>query len=107
MRHEIKLPGLYDDELRTVAWDDAAGTVEGDHEIVPDLQAELASGVVVLAFPWGTLDAEDPRHDAADFLAVLAQRLGTLADADLGDLADVTPTHLPYPAHYEADGITC
>ena len=107
MRHEIRLRARFGDELRTIVWDDESGTVQGDHELVPELQADLSLGVVVLAFPWGTLDAEDARHSAADFLAVLAQHLGSLDDVQLGDLAGVTPTRLPYPAHYEADRITC
>ncbi len=93
--------------MRAIVWDDEAGTVEGDHEVVPELQAVLAVDVAVLAFPWGTLDVRGHGYNDADFCAVLFQHLGSFDQVDLGSLADVTLTVLPYPAHYEADRITC
>lgn len=107
MRHEIRLRGRYGDEMRTIVWDDEAGTVEGDHELLVELRAELAADVVTLAFPWGTLDVRGHRHDPADFRAVLFQLLGSFDQVELGSLADVVPTTLPYPAHYEAERVTC
>ena len=61
-------------ELRSIVWDDEAGTVEGEHSQLDGLHWALAEPTPLvlhnIAASW-TLD--DPAHDPADFLALLGQ----------------------------------
>ena len=74
MRHRIEAIDLLreDDHPRTIQWDDETGTVMGSHSAVPNLTRHLLA-TLPLEFgdvP-GSLTLRDPRHDAADFLALL------------------------------------
>ena len=73
--HTIMLPdrmrGL---DLRSIVWDDEAGTVEGDHDDVPWLRSVLAGDKpVTVGDPGGTWDLRDPAHDPAEMLVLLYQ----------------------------------
>ncbi len=71
--HTIMLPDmLYGDELRTVVWDDVAGTVEGTHSSVPGMQRNLARPKPLnLPSQGRVIRLEDPGHDPAEFLWLL------------------------------------
>ena len=73
-KHTIMFPDwMVGDDLRSIVWDDKAGTVEGDHSQIDSLRKTLAKPTPYvihdIAASW-TL--EDPAHDPADFLAVLS-----------------------------------
>ena len=71
--HTIMLPeSLRGAELRSIVWDDSAGTVEGDHRDVPYIRRKLAAEkpVTVGDSHW-TWDLRDPAHDPVDFLVLL------------------------------------
>ena len=67
--------------LRSILWDDEAGSVHGLHSIVPDLRVQLANpGVVKIRH--GTADLSDVAHNAAQFLtAVVLMDTGALDEA--------------------------
>ncbi len=71
--HRINLPDmLYGREMRTVIWDDVAGTVAGTHSDVPDMQRDLALPTPLDCSSEGrVLYLHDPAHDPADFLWLL------------------------------------
>lgn len=66
--YRIMVPdSTQDGDLRSIIWDDEAGTVAGDHVDVPWMQSRLRQ-------PWpGTVEfppsvrLEDPAHDPRDF----------------------------------------
>ena len=60
-------------ELRTITWDDEAGTVAGDHSRVAYIRARFdAPKPVTVGGPWGVWDLVDPAHDPVEFLTLLA-----------------------------------
>ena len=73
MKHTIKYPdGRFGDELRTIIWDDEAGTVEGDHNMVPVLKLICeGNGVACISQPWGALVVDDVPHNPQHFLSIL------------------------------------
>ena len=70
--HTIRYRDWRHDEPRTLVWNDETGEVSGDHGDVPvilhDMERAVREG---LLGEEGGLDLRDPRHDPADFLAVL------------------------------------
>ena len=71
--HTITLPDwMRGDELRSILWDDEAGTVDGDHSLVPDFRRVFdAPKPVTVGDPGGTWDLHDPAHDVVEFLTHL------------------------------------
>ena len=73
--HEIMIPDPWPwhrGELRSVVWDDVAGTVDGDHRNVPWIQETLALPKPVDAGSPGVLwTLDDPGHDPAEMLVLL------------------------------------
>ena len=71
--HTITIPDRsLDGELRSIVWDDEAGTVDGDHIEIRSFQrvfdAEKPVTVGDTGLAW---ELDDPAHDPAQFLAVL------------------------------------
>jgi len=59
-------------ELRSIVWDDEAGTVAGDHSDVDSFRRVFAADKPVTVGDTGLAwDLVDPAHDPAQFLAVL------------------------------------
>ena len=59
-------------ELRSIVWDDEAGTVAGDHSEVDSFRRVFAADKPVTVGDTGLAwDLVDPAHDPAQFLAVL------------------------------------
>ncbi len=92
------------DTERRIVWDDAAGTVQGDHKLVPKLQERLAAPVTVIGAFWGSMEVREHARDPAQFLAVLYQYFGGLPPNDRiwpmrlpPELADVSPVQPPEP----------
>ena len=74
MRHRIETPDALreDDRRRPIYWDDERGTVTGSHSAVAGLTRHLlATPPLEFDDVPGSLTLRDPRHDAADFLALL------------------------------------
>ena len=73
--HTILLPdAMRGRALRSIVWDNQAGTVEGEHyEIawIRDVIRQSAEGPVTVGDPGGTWDLRDPGHDPAEFLVLL------------------------------------
>lgn len=74
--HTIMLPVAIGDEfsdaLRSIVWDDEAGTVEGDHGLVPAIRGILARDrPVTVGTPGGTWDLRDPGRDPVEMLTIL------------------------------------
>ena len=93
MVHEIQYPDWSrGGELRSIVWDDEAGTVRGDHQFVPALEHSFKEKLI--ATIQGVTHLNDPAHDPRDFLALLygdrIEDRGILPDS----LKDVTPTPL-------------
>lgn len=77
MKHVIQYPDgprWYEAaELRTIIWDDEAGTVEGDHSKVPIMKLIFEDdGQALLSLPSGTLLLDDVRHNPQHFISLLA-----------------------------------
>ena len=75
MKHTIQYPeGLFEDgELRTIIWEDEAGTVEGDHSDVPRLQRICESDdPYLMAYPpQGYIFLDDVAHNPQHFISAL------------------------------------
>ena len=71
--HSIMIPDwLRGDELRSVVWDDEAGTITGTHNRVADIQRIFdAPKPVTIGDPGGTWDLTDPAHNPREFLTML------------------------------------
>ena len=71
--HTITIPDWSQDgELRSIVWDDVAGTVEGDHIEVDSFQRVFAADKPVTVGDTGLAwELDDPAHDPSQFLAVL------------------------------------
>ena len=71
--HTIRIPDrMRGRELRTIVWDDEAGTVAGDHVEVDDIRRVFdAPKPVTIGDAGGTWDLNDPAHDPAEFLTLL------------------------------------
>lgn len=74
--HTIMLPIAsgpeFADDLRSIIWDDEAGTVEGDHPGLEAIAWALAADKPVLAGSWiQSWTLSDPGHDPAEFLSLL------------------------------------
>ena len=69
-RHTIRLPDLMRGrELRTIIWDDEAGTLEGDHSDIEYLRRTFAAPKpVTRGYAAGVWHLQDPAHDPAEFL---------------------------------------
>ena len=74
MKHTIQYPtNHFDDaELRTIIWDNEAGTVEGDHPLVPVLKLICeGDGHALIQHPWGYIIVDDVPHNPQHFLSAL------------------------------------
>ena len=75
--HTILLPDMMRGRaLRSIVWDDQAGTVEGEHydvDWIRDVIQQAAKGPVTVGDPGGTWDLRDPGHDPAEFLVLLGE----------------------------------
>ncbi|MYF98470.1 hypothetical protein F4212_04950 [Candidatus Poribacteria bacterium] len=71
--HTITIPDWQrGDELRSIVWDDEAGTVNGEHSLVPDLRRFFdAPKPITVGDPGGTWDLRDPAHNPVEFLTLL------------------------------------
>ena len=76
-KHTLMIPDIMvGRELRSIVWDDEAGTVEGDHsrlDRIRELLAEPTPYVIRDVAAYWTLDA--PAHNPADFLALLSRHI--------------------------------
>ena len=82
--HTIMLPEGFNRPMRSIVWDDEAGTVTGEHSEVPWLQDILAQPTpVVLPVPGGDATLRDPGHDPADFLFLLGRVYWPVVDEPL------------------------
>ena len=72
-RHEIRIPDrMRGEALRTVVWDDEAGTVEGDHWDVDWIADTLAAPKPVTVGGIGRFwELTDPGRDPAEFLVLI------------------------------------
>ena len=104
--HTIMFPDYSrGDEPRAIVWDDETGEVSGDHVKVPSIRrrVERAACDGHILDEAGRLDVRDPRHDPADFLAVLGYAIGGGYDFERLDLppalrrVEWTPWHRPDP----------
>ena len=83
--HTIEMPDrLRGRELRTIVWDDEAGTVTGTHSEVPWLVEMLAKPrPVLIPLPeHEPLALHDPSHDRGEFLALLNEAYWPILDPD-------------------------
>ena len=74
--HTIMLPDrMRGRELRSIVWDDEAGTVSGDHYDVDENIRRILERPkpMEVGGPWGYWKLQDPAHDPAEFLVVLYQ----------------------------------
>ena len=81
--HTINMPDrLRGRELRTIIWDDSAGTVTGTHSRVPWLAEMLAKPrpVMLPMHEGGPLPLHDPSHDPGEFLALLHKAYWPILD---------------------------
>ena len=71
--HTIMMPlGMRRPQLRSIIWDDEAGTVEGEHDEVPYIQRVIAAPKPVeVGGPGWVWSLHDPGHDPAEFLVLL------------------------------------
>ncbi|MBC6439875.1 MAG: hypothetical protein GDA49_05575 [Rhodospirillales bacterium] len=73
--HTIMLPTPQDDTLRSIVWDDVAGTFSGEHSAVPWLNDEAERAArgepVRIMLDDCSIDVRDPGHDPADLLRLL------------------------------------
>lgn len=74
--HTIRLPVGMREEMRAdlflIVWDDEAGTVEGDHPLVPRIRRVLdAEKPVTVGTIGGTWDLRDPGRDPVEMLTLL------------------------------------
>ena len=71
--HTIRYRDWRHDEPPTIVWNDETGEVAGDYDGVPNIRRrlELAEREGHLLGEEGGLHLRDPRHDPADFLALL------------------------------------
>lgn len=82
--HTIRMPDrMRGRELRTVIWDDEAGTVSGDHSDVPWLLKMIGKPT-----PWSfpLLNEEfllrDPAHNPSEFVFLLGRAYWPILDPD-------------------------
>ena len=82
--HTIRIPDrLYGREMRTILWDDVAGTVEGDHSEIPDMQRVFAAPKPVTYGAGIAWDLHDPAHDPSEFLVLLEDAYWPILDEPL------------------------
>ena len=76
--HTIRYRDWRHDEPRTIVWNDETGEVAGDHGDVPAILMWLdeAERDGLLLGEEGGLHLRDPRHDPADFIALLVWENG-------------------------------
>ncbi len=84
-KHTITIPDRRRGrELRTIVWDDEAGTVSGDHWNVASLRRAFAAAKpVTVGSNGGTWTLHDPAHDPAEFLTVLGNAYWPVLDEPL------------------------
>ena len=71
-------------ELRTIIWDDEAGTVEGNHSDIAFFRRTFAAPKPVTCGDPGTAwDLNDPAHDPAEFLVLLWVAYARIEDEPL------------------------
>ena len=72
-RHIITIPDrMFGRELRTIIWDDEAGTVEGDHFDIKNFQRVFdAPKPVTVGSQGNEWHLHDPAHNPAEFLTYL------------------------------------
>ena len=100
--HTIRLPdrlGGAKGALRTLVWDDEAGTVSGDHSDVDGVQEWFQHPERWTAvYPEGILQLENPRHIPEDFKKLIVFLFVSWPDLPRivwpPTLADVVPTPL-------------
>ena len=83
--HTIAMPDIMrGEELRTIVWDDEAGTVRGQHSEIPWLRQVIgAEKPVTVGHPGRTWDLRDPAHDPAELLVLLRQAYWPILDEPL------------------------
>ena len=83
--HQISVPDVSRGRaLRTIIWDDVAGTVDGDHYDVACLRELIAAPKpVTVGDPGGTWDLSDPAHDPGEFLILLSMIYWPVMDEPL------------------------
>lgn len=70
--------------LRSIVWDDDAGTVEGTHDEVSEIRRIFdAPKPVTIGDAGGTWDLADPAHDVAEFLTLLGDLYWPVLDDPL------------------------
>ena len=84
-RNVITLPDLMAGrELRTIVWDDEAGTVEGTHSDIEDFRREFdAPKPVTVGHTGLAWDLTDPAHDPSQFLVLLWASYNGIEDEPL------------------------
>ncbi len=103
--HEIRLPDrVRDRELRTISWDDEAGTVSGDHFKVEYLRDILAAPKPVTVGGVGaTWDLEDPGHRPEEFLVLLYMVWWPVLNPEYRNTLPAIFDDIPFPAGEPAE----
>ncbi len=98
--HRITMPDrMRGRELRTITWDDEAGTVAGDHKDVAHIRERFdAPKPVTIGGPWGMWDLVDPAHDPVEFLTLLADEYWPILDPPLRETLPAVFDGLVVPA---------
>ena len=80
--HIIEMPDwMRGRELRTVVWDDEAGTVSGDHSDVPWLLEMIGKPTPwIFPQPDSTVQLRNPAHDPAEFVFLLGRAYWPILD---------------------------
>ena len=87
-------------ELRSIVWDDEAGTVAGDHSKVDSFRRVFAADKpVTIGGGGGTWDLTDPAHDPVEFLTMLRNVYWPALDEPLRSTlpAVFDGVQVPYP----------
>ena len=82
--HTIVMPDdAHGEEPRRIVWDDEAGTVEGNHYRVPDIQRIIDAPKPVEVGAGHVWRLRDPGHDPAEFLVLLFNDYWPILDEPL------------------------
>ena len=82
--HSIRIPDrVRGRELRTIVWDDEAGTVSGDHSEIDEIRRVFAAPKPVTVGQGAVWDLRDPAHDPAEFLVLIEQAFWPALDPPL------------------------
>ena len=105
-KHIIRIPDrLRGRELRTIEWDDEAGTVSGDHSEIDDIRRVFAASKPVTVGQGAVWDLRDPAHDPAEFLVLIEQAFWPALDPPLRETLPAVFDGVALPAP-EFDGET-